>query len=881
MTTTDAQFDEYRGGPPSPLNLISFPKHQDFHRATRDAIPWAECDHDAERVAAPSILIEKMFRKAVVAEPAAFARTRFLTRCLGVEEFLGPAVDLLVEEGFLVAEGEDAEGDLHRFKDPDALYAKADKMVEELKDAPELSVNPDSLDWLNGYTNTSEREQNIAWFAELSLDKVFAYGTLQAYVDLGLAVGPRSVHAERIAPTSQFYAVVGSGGHGGQLAHCVQKYYFTGGTTSQAVDPAFLLDKVTSFFVDTEWPQPYRAHLAKSMEYAYELPHRAAWKTATRQEWLVIITNKIGAAIRSLPTLEMIFRDMLDHTLALSRGYEALGDAVLGTTTGLPFWRIEDVEAMLTKDYGELIENEREAGTHSSDILVRLHDRLKASHSGGATDRSAEGDGEAVGPRPGLMAKACATQAYTKLDIKYTPILEGPMTIESKLCMFKECLGAKTVLPKAAIFASKGRKMSAYIGSSGIDFLTLLHGLRHLLPLYIMQSLAYDEDRGEVPKHMRTLVYDLTETRKLCDFKWSDLDLLNHVVLFLRGARAGTTFAKHSQLKMYHDGDIIRMVQDAGSKLFESIGYPSKVSADEGWTFRAFVGQVARLHQYAIALAQDERKNAFAKIDSFVARAFEAAAQDAERAIYGPSPADTELSAWISADEAVVMEMKDLLDGLEEHAQHRRMTLGVFSKSVQAASLPTLTSRGEDRDRDHDDGNGRKRAKANNKAKSTPSGGKAPLAPDGGKKSSSVRGGGKTDRKNKAEDKHVFLYDDGDYSIGALAESQTAGLNSPKADIAQRRARKPAVSHASWAGAALTEISRHACPLDVPQEALGREPADRRGWRKRARQSVRSGAKLRLRRTPSLPIVICCERPPIGRDSLAMREGCARRQCRT
>ena len=62
MMTMDAAFDEYRGGPPNLLNLISSPKHQEFHKATRDAIPWTECEHDAERVATPSILIEKMFR---------------------------------------------------------------------------------------------------------------------------------------------------------------------------------------------------------------------------------------------------------------------------------------------------------------------------------------------------------------------------------------------------------------------------------------------------------------------------------------------------------------------------------------------------------------------------------------------------------------------------------------------------------------------------------------------------------------------------------------------------------------------------------------------------------------------------------------------------
>ena len=66
----------------------------------------------------------------------------------------------------------------------------------------------------------------------------------------------------------------------------------------------------------------------------------------------MIVTNKIIKAIRQLPMLECVFRDQLraPAALTLARNYEALGDVVLGTTTGLPFWRIEDVEARLKKD---------------------------------------------------------------------------------------------------------------------------------------------------------------------------------------------------------------------------------------------------------------------------------------------------------------------------------------------------------------------------------------------------------------------------------------------------------------------------------------------------------------------------------------------------
>ena len=96
-----------------------------------------------------------------------------------------------------------------------------------------------------------------------------------------------------------------------------------------------------------------------------------------------------------------------------------------------------------------------------------------------------------------------------------------------------------------------------------------------------MRSLAYDEVEGCVPTHMLTLTYDEREVKKLCDFKWAELDLLNHIVLLLRGAQAGTTYAHHPLTKVYHDGDIVRLIQSAGGKLFDSIGFPMPILPEE------------------------------------------------------------------------------------------------------------------------------------------------------------------------------------------------------------------------------------------------------------------------------------------------------------
>ena len=139
------------------------------------------------------MFIEKLMRKAPVQDPSTFNTDHFMTKCLDVERYLAPALGLLVEEGLLRQEDEEGDETLVHFADADEMYEAADALVVQLKDAPEMLVRPERLEWLNGYTNNSARAANIEWFHGLTMDKVLREGDLQSYVALGLAVGPRTL----------------------------------------------------------------------------------------------------------------------------------------------------------------------------------------------------------------------------------------------------------------------------------------------------------------------------------------------------------------------------------------------------------------------------------------------------------------------------------------------------------------------------------------------------------------------------------------------------------------------------------------------------------------------------------------------------------------
>ena len=85
MTSHEAEWDEDRGGPRNPENLISFPKDGMVHQSTVNVIPWADCGaHAPNRVATPSRFVEKLFKMAPVKEPVSLNGLKLMTRCLNV-----------------------------------------------------------------------------------------------------------------------------------------------------------------------------------------------------------------------------------------------------------------------------------------------------------------------------------------------------------------------------------------------------------------------------------------------------------------------------------------------------------------------------------------------------------------------------------------------------------------------------------------------------------------------------------------------------------------------------------------------------------------------------------------------------------------------------
>jgi hypothetical protein len=149
----------------------------------------------------------------------------------------------------------------------------------------------------------------------------------------------------------------------------------------------------------------------------------------------------------------------------------------------------------------------------------------------------------------------------------------------------------------------------------------------------------------------------------------------------------GTTFHTYSLKNLYHDGDMLRYIEDLYGKLFEALGYPPKVEETEGLTFRGFIKRILKLQKFAMALASEEQKGAHAMIDDLVQRAYVAAAAAAKRIIYGPSPADRRLRAWVDADETVVIELFDALETMTDVASFRRKMGGIFTAKAKAAAI--------------------------------------------------------------------------------------------------------------------------------------------------------------------------------------------------
>ena len=768
---TGMQWDETLSNEPNAMNYITVPKTDKLYLGTAQAMPWADSGaHAPDNKVIPSAYIERLFKHAQVEAPGDLGTVRVIEKCLGITEYLDEAVGLLIEQGLFY---NDQDGTEKVYDDYDDLCQEADMIVQAFKDDPKLIVTAESMEWLHDARRGAE-EDAIKWFYEVTWKDMTAItNTLELYVELILTIGPRFTHEVRVDQQSVFYSMVG-GTAGGQLLTAVRQYYHHSTPASVVIAPSLLQTRLAQFFFDTQWPAPYRQDYKDAMEYIFELPKRAAWKTATRQEWVTMVQNKLKKAItRDLPTLEQLLHDALDDSTRLVMEVQTIGDMLLEGegAAKLPLWNIQEVEGKLARDHGALIASEREEGLDTDEILVKLKARLK-QHSTQPTSKVEEGGDEFRGPKPGQMSKALGDKEYTRLEAQYRSVVEDQAsTTVDKLSMLGDLLAAKPVLFKAVLFATKGVRMTAYVGGEGSDFLALLHGERHLLELLFGQTLAYDEDKGSVPEDLATFMLSQEEVRRLCDFAWEDLDPLNCCILTLKTEEAGTTFNKHDTRRVYHDSDMITNVADLYGKLFESIGYSKSVTEEEGYSFKGYMMEIKRILKFAMGLPPEEQKGAFRMIDDYVRRAYVAAAASAKRTIYGACPAERRLHAWISAEETVVLELRKTLGALKEHATHRRRMGSIFGNKPVAANLPGYSSVGGTSS--GEEGAKKKEKTPKGKDKLETSGkrkGPSPTGSGGGKVTGAIA---KKIKKSSVEAKRIFFYADGTYSIGKRNPSKS------------------------------------------------------------------------------------------------------------
>ena len=142
MPPHDLEFDEDRGGARNSANLLSLPKDGAFFKATAQALPWAPAGaHAQDRMVVASVFVEALFALAPVPDPEQLKPEKIMVKCLDVQSYLAPALQLLIDEGLLEQDDEDGNTVPRVFSDPTDLQARADELVGQMQDHQELEVH--------------------------------------------------------------------------------------------------------------------------------------------------------------------------------------------------------------------------------------------------------------------------------------------------------------------------------------------------------------------------------------------------------------------------------------------------------------------------------------------------------------------------------------------------------------------------------------------------------------------------------------------------------------------------------------------------------------------------------------------------------------------
>ena len=103
------EWDEDRGGARTRFNFISVPTSSELYQATREALPWQPSGaHDGDtHMVIPSVSVEALFRKAPVPDPTQLRPEKFIEKCLSLENYIMPALSLLMEQGLFKVNGDE------------------------------------------------------------------------------------------------------------------------------------------------------------------------------------------------------------------------------------------------------------------------------------------------------------------------------------------------------------------------------------------------------------------------------------------------------------------------------------------------------------------------------------------------------------------------------------------------------------------------------------------------------------------------------------------------------------------------------------------------------------------------------------------------------
>ena len=674
----DLEYLENRpGGVPNHENLMSIAKTEVLYLSTQASHEWRPAPNgEAARAVIPAVELEELIEDAAVDDDwdtwTVANGYGLLTTCVHVDA-LGRIFDFAGNNSVIT----DSAGNPVTFASKDEAMEAFQLMFVNHAGDPALQLDANDWDDLEPLVNAAALAA-YGWIENLSVaDLVKTSRTLATYVDFARIAGPRGLDAQRLAAGGQlrFACATTPVSNGGQLGAAIESYL---GTPQPAgTGMVFLGKELPKVLEATQWEYPFEGSLPSSSDYALELPARSAWSTAGPLESPPLVLHRVVKALGVFDVLPVLLHSVMRRPAEVNTQLAMVGPAVLGKNANY-IKQLPELEAALLEDYESVIKQGQAAGDSTQDLLKRIVPLAKKTaredEAGGSG--AAGSEGEISGPKRGPIRRALGKDAFVKLDREFKPILDEPGQPRLKTnYMFSKIFASDSIPPKAVLLATSQTRLHLYTDES--TFLPKLADLRRFRRHYLAQCVAYDDARQKVPATLETMELDEETDRLFCAGKWPELDVLNQLVLRFVTRQYGATFDLHDATPLYHRPELIALVTEHMGKLFKGVGYPKTVPAAEGISYEDFMAKIKEISRVTMAMTEQECVVMFEKLDDIMTRALGAAALNLQTLLYGASPDTARVGAWLPAGEAVLREVNEMLDALEDLATFRnRLPIG-------------------------------------------------------------------------------------------------------------------------------------------------------------------------------------------------------------